>query len=102
MKSNKVLLGLFVGLMALAGGALNAQNAKDAETPRLYEIGPDNIGGAVSSLVADRQDANNTTLYAGAIGGGLLLGRPDRCAPAGDPDRSAGQSDGFASPSKAA
>lgn len=74
MKSNKVLLGLFVGLMALAGGALNAQNAtKDAETPRLYEIGPDNIGGAVSSLVADRQDANNTTLYAGAIGGGLFV-----------------------------
>ena len=74
MKSNKVLLGLFVGLMALAGGALNAQNAtKDAVTPRLYEIGPDNIGGAVSSLVADRQDANNTTLYAGAIGGGLFV-----------------------------
>ena len=64
MKSNKVLLGLFAGVMALMGGAANAQ---------FHEIGPANIGGKVSSIVMDQQDASHTTVYAGAISGGLYV-----------------------------
>lgn len=70
MKRNKVLLGLYVGLLTLAGGVANAQ----ADT--LYEIGPDNIGGQVSSIVVDQQDASRNTLYAGATTGGLFLKTP--------------------------
>ncbi|MBR4774151.1 MAG: hypothetical protein IK010_06960, partial [Bacteroidales bacterium] len=61
MKIYKVLLGLFAGVLALNGGVANAQ---------FYEIGPANIGGQVSSLVLDNQDANRSTLYAGATSGG--------------------------------
>lgn len=68
MKSNKVLLGLFAGVMALIGGAAHAQ----VDT-NFYEIGPDNIGGAVSCLVLDMNDASNTTIYAGAVSGGLFV-----------------------------
>lgn len=67
MKRNKVLLGLYVGLLTLAGGVANAQTGK------FYEIGPDNIGGEVSSIVVDRQDTSRNTLYAGAATGGLFL-----------------------------
>lgn len=65
MKTNKVLFGLFAGLLALAGGTLGAQN--------LYEIGPDNVGGPVSSLIQDHQDASGSTIYAGATNGGLFV-----------------------------
>lgn len=68
MKSNKVLLGLFVGLMALAGGASNAQ---------IREVGPANIGGHISSIVVDRQNTDHTTVYAGAISGGLYVRTDD-------------------------
>lgn len=68
MKRNKVLLGLYVGLLTLAGGVANAQT-----NSRFYEVGPDNIGGQVSSFVLDRQDTNRTTLYVGATTGGLFL-----------------------------
>ncbi len=64
MKSNKVLLGLFAGVLALMGGPVRAQ---------FYEIGPANIGGEVSSIVVDQQDASRTTVYAGAISGGLYV-----------------------------
>ena len=64
MKSNKVLLGLFAGILALMGGAANAQ---------FHEIGPANIGGNVSSIVMDQTDASNSTVYAGAISGGLYV-----------------------------
>lgn len=67
MKRNKVLLGLYVGLLTLAGGVANAQ------TGNFYEIGPDNVGGEVSCLVVDRQDTSRNTLYAGAATGGLFL-----------------------------
>ena len=68
MKSNKLLLGMFAGLLALTGGAAHAQ---------FYEIGPDNIGGKVSSIVIDNQDANHSTIYAGAISGGLFVRTSD-------------------------
>ncbi len=68
MKRNKVLLGLYVGLLTLAGGVANAQTGS-----RFYEIGPDNVGGQVSGFVVDRQDTNGTTLYVGATTGGLFL-----------------------------
>lgn len=67
MKRNKVLLGLYVGLLTLAGGVANAQ------TGTFYEIGPDNVGGEVSCIVLDRQDTSRNTLYAGAATGGLFL-----------------------------
>lgn len=68
MKSNKVLLGLFVGLIALTGGAVRAQ----VDT-NFYEIGPANAGGNVSSLVVDMNDADGSTIYAGAVNGGLFV-----------------------------
>ena len=64
MKSNRVLLGLFAGILTLAGGHASAQ---------FYEIGPANIGGHVSSLVIDHQDNSRTTIYAGSIAGGLYV-----------------------------
>ena len=68
MKRNKVLLGLYVGLLTLAGGVANAQTGG-----RFYEIGPDNVGGQVSSIVVDRQDTSRNTFYAGATSGGLFV-----------------------------
>lgn len=68
MKRNKVLLGLYVGLLTLAGGVVNAQTGG-----RFYEIGPDNVGGQVSSFVIDNQDTNRTTIFAGATTGGLFV-----------------------------
>ncbi len=67
MKSNKVLLGLFAGVMALIGGVAHAQDTN------FYEIGPDNIGGSVSCLIADMNDASGSTVYAGAVSGGLFV-----------------------------
>ena len=64
MKINKVLLGLFAGVLTLIGGTAKAQ---------FYEIGPANIGGEVSSMIVDRQDSTNQTIYAGAISGGLYV-----------------------------
>ena len=72
MKSNKVLLGLFAGVMALIGGAAHAQ----VDT-NFYEIGPDNIGGSVSCMIADMNDANGSTVYAGAVSGGLFVRSSD-------------------------
>lgn len=68
MKSKKVLLGLFVGFLALAGGTVSAQTDTN-----FFEIGPANVGGKVSSLVVDQSDTNRTTIYAGAVSGGLYV-----------------------------
>ena len=65
MKINKVLLGLFAGVMALVGGNASAQDTN------FVEIGPVNVGGHVTCLVADRNDA--TTIYAGSATGGLFV-----------------------------
>lgn len=65
MKSNKVLLGLFAGVLALMGGSMRAQDTN------FVEIGPVNVGGHVTSLVADHLDA--TTIYAGSATGGLFV-----------------------------
>lgn len=66
MKSNKVLLGLFAGVLALIGGTASAQHDSN-----FVEIGPVNVGGHVTCLVADRLDA--TTIYAGSATGGLFV-----------------------------
>ncbi len=66
MKSNKVLLGLFVGILTLGGSAISAQST-------FHEVGPSNVGGHISSLVVDQRDSNQSTIYAGAIGGGLFV-----------------------------
>ena len=67
MKINKVLLGLFAGVIALTGGSARAQ---------FYEIGPANIGGHISSIVVD-QTASRSTVYAGSISGGLYVRSAD-------------------------
>ena len=66
MKINKVLFGLFVGILAFGGGAVCAQYS-------FHEIGPANVGGHISSLVLDQRDESHTTVYAGAISGGLYV-----------------------------
>lgn len=66
MKSNKVLLGLFAGVLALMGGTMHAQKSNN-----FVEIGPVNVGGHVTSLLAHRTDA--TTIYAGSATGGLFI-----------------------------
>ena len=68
MKSNKVLLGLFVGVLALVGG-----NVCATEDTNFVEMGPVNVGGHVTSLVVDQSDASHTTVYAGAVSGGLYV-----------------------------
>ena len=70
MKSKKVLFGLFLGLFALASATMTAQ---DNAASSIVEIGPDNIGGRVTSLVIDRRDATNNTVFAGASTGGLYI-----------------------------
>ena len=66
MKINKVLLGLFAGLFALTGSAVSAQGD-------FHEMGPINVGGHVTSLVADQRDGDRTTILAGTAGGGLFV-----------------------------
>ncbi len=71
MKSRKVLLGLIVGVCVCLAGTASAQKA-NYQSNKLVEIGPDNIGGRVTSLVvAGHPDENTTLLYAGAATGGL-------------------------------
>lgn len=71
MKSRKVLLGLIVGFAMCLAGTATAQKA-NFQSNKLVEIGPDNIGGRVTSLVVVRSsESNNSTLYAGAANGGL-------------------------------
>ncbi len=70
MKSKKVLIGLIVA--AFVGGAhfASAQTKANFQN-NLIEIGPDNIGGRVRTILVDEQDPNHTTLYAGGVAGGL-------------------------------
>ena len=70
MKSKRVLFGLFVGLIALIPANGMAQSSSNA---KLIEIGPDNIGGRVTTLIVDKRDATNNTLYAGTATGGLYI-----------------------------
>lgn len=71
MKSRKVLLGLFVGLAMCFVGTATAQKA-NYQNNNLVEIGPDNIGGRVTSLVVFGGGSDTpVTLYAGAATGGL-------------------------------
>ena len=71
MKSRKVLLGLIVGFCVCLAGTATAQKA-NYQSNKLVEIGPDNIGGRVTSLVvASHPDQNSSLVYAGAATGGL-------------------------------
>ncbi len=70
MKSKKVLLGLLVGVFALFSGNAIAQTSKDS---KIVEIGPDNIGGRVTSLIVDQRDATHNTVFAGTSNGGLYV-----------------------------
>ncbi|MBQ0160995.1 MAG: T9SS type A sorting domain-containing protein [Bacteroidales bacterium] len=71
MKSRKVLLGFILGFAMCFAGTVTAQNA-NFQNDRIVEIGPDNIGGRVTSLVVyDNAAENLSTIYAGAASGGL-------------------------------
>ena len=67
MKSRKVLLGLFVGVFVCFAGVVSAQKANYQST-KLVEIGPDNLGGRVTSLVVM---GPYSSVFAGTAGGGL-------------------------------
>lgn len=67
MKSRKVLLGLFVGIFVCFAGSMSAQMANYQST-KLVEIGPDNLGGRITSLVVQ---GPYSSVYAGTVGGGL-------------------------------
>lgn len=70
MKSRKVLLGLFLGVFAAFSGNVTAQQDSGSG---LIEVGPDNIGGRVTSLIVDKRDHTHHTLFAGAASGGLFV-----------------------------
>ncbi len=73
MKSRKVLLGLLVGITVCFAGAATAQKANYL-SDKLVEIGPDNIGGRVTSILVDGRVEGtiaDSRLYAGAASGGL-------------------------------
>ena len=70
MKSRKGFFGLILGVCVCLAGAATAQNA-NYQSNKLVEIGPDNIGGRVTSLLVVNGADNQKTLYAGAASGGL-------------------------------
>lgn len=70
MKIRKVLFSLFGGLFVAMTGMSMAQNAAGS---KIVEIGPDNVGGRVTSMVIDKSDSTNQTIYAGAASGGLYV-----------------------------
>ncbi|MCQ2294367.1 MAG: T9SS type A sorting domain-containing protein [Bacteroidales bacterium] len=71
MKSRKVLLGLIMGFAMCLAGTATAQTA-NYQNNKLVEIGPDNIGGRVTSLaVFNNNEQHVATIYAGAATGGL-------------------------------
>ncbi len=70
MKNKKVLIGLIVA--AFVGGAHFASAQPKANYQnQLIEIGPDNIGGRVRSIVVDKSVPGDSVLYAGGVAGGL-------------------------------
>ena len=80
MKSRKVLLGFFVGLAMCFVGTATAQKA-NYQNDKFVEIGPDNIGGRVTSLVIFGGGSDNpATIYAGAATGGLFTRSDDQQA----------------------
>lgn len=70
MKSKKVLIGLIVAAFVGGAGVASAQTKANYQN-NLIEIGPDNIGGRVRSIVVDEADQTHKTLYAGGVVGGL-------------------------------
>ena len=70
MKIRKVLFSLFGGLFVAMAGVSMAQSAMGS---KIVEIGPDNVGGRVTSMIIDKSDSTNQTIYAGAASGGLYV-----------------------------
>lgn len=70
MKSKKVLIGLIVAAFVGGFNYVSAQPKANYQN-NLIEIGPDNISGRVRSIVVDKADPSNTTIYAGGVAGGL-------------------------------
>ena len=75
MKSRKVLLGLIAGFFVCFAGTATAQKA-NFQSNKLVEIGPDNIGGRVTSMIVVNNRLNGDSVsivYAGAASGGLYV-----------------------------
>ena len=70
MKRKKVCFQLLATVAFVFSGVVNAQVNTGSN---LVEIGPDNVGGRVTSIVVDYNDATNQTIYAGAATGGLYV-----------------------------
>src|SRR5574344_484155 len=70
MKSKKVLIGLIVTAFVGFAGICSAQTKANYQN-NLIEIGPDNIGGRTRTIIADKSDSTNSTLYAAGVAGGL-------------------------------
>ncbi len=51
---------------------LAAMGSRSADELNWQSMGPKNIAGRIRALIFDNQDANATTLYAGAVNGGLF------------------------------
>lgn len=75
MKSRRVLLGLILGVCVCLAGGVKAQNA-NYQSNKLVEIGPDNIGGRVTSLLVVNGADNEKVLYLGAASGGVYTRVP--------------------------
>lgn len=70
MKSKKVLLGLILAAMVGTAGVATAQ-VKANYHNNFIEIGPDNLGGRVRSVVLIKNADGENELYAGGVAGGL-------------------------------
>lgn len=73
MKSRKLLIGLLT--LMFAAGVLNLSNSvaygQSALGLNWTSIGPDNYAGRTRALLLSNKDAQNKTLYAGGVTGGL-------------------------------
>ncbi|MCR4659910.1 MAG: T9SS type A sorting domain-containing protein [Bacteroidales bacterium] len=76
MKRNKVLLGLFVGIMTIASGTVSGQEMANYRSG-LAEVGPVNIGARVRTVLVDQADTTHRTVFAGAAPGGLYMRSAD-------------------------
>lgn len=76
MKSKKVLIGLILAAF-VGSAAISVAQTKANYQNNLFEIGPDNVGGRVRAIVADQNDPQHKTLYAGGVAGGLYKWAPE-------------------------
>ncbi len=71
MKRKSILFGLVLAVFVGSFGISSAQTNANYQNKQLIEIGPDNVGGRVRSLIATTEN-DNMVLYAGGVAGGLF------------------------------